>query len=113
MKELFSMWRHTRMVVLVAVSAAVFAAVLIVFKPIAQLIPGFTEIRPANALPILCSALFGPAAAWGAAFGNVIVDVRGAPLAFVRHAAAVEVLAESRGDVPDRRGRRWPCGRDG
>src|SRR5207237_1385035 len=32
------------------------------------------HFRPANALPIVCSFLFGPAAAWGAAFGNLIGD---------------------------------------
>ena len=32
MRELFTMWKYTRMVVLTAVSAAVYAAVLIPFK---------------------------------------------------------------------------------
>jgi len=64
------------MVVLTAVSAAVYAAVLIPFKPI-PIIPGFTEIRPANVLPIICSLMFGPAAAWGSAFGNLIGDFFG------------------------------------
>lgn len=64
------------MVVLVALCAAIYAAVLIPFKPI-PLIPGFTEIRPANALPIVFSLLFGPAGAWGAAFGNLIGDFFG------------------------------------
>ena len=31
MKEVFTMWRHTQMVVLVALSAAIYAAVLIPF----------------------------------------------------------------------------------
>ena len=57
------MWRHTRMVVLVGCIAAVYAAVLIPFKPI-PIIPGFTEIRPANVFPVICSLMFGPAAAW-------------------------------------------------
>jgi len=76
MKEIFTMWKYTRMVVLTAVSAAVYAAVLIPFKPI-PIIPGFTEIRPANVLPIICSLMFGPAAAWGSAFGNLIGDFFG------------------------------------
>src|SRR6185369_7079743 len=38
---------------------------------------GITEFRPANAVPVVCSFLFGPAAAWGAAFGNVIGDFFG------------------------------------
>jgi energy-coupling factor transport system substrate-specific component len=70
------MWGNTRMVVLVAISAAVYAAVLIPFKAI-QIVPGLAEIRPAAALPPLCSILFGPAGAWGAAFGNLIGDFFG------------------------------------
>ncbi len=78
MKEIFTMWKNTRMVVLVSVSAAVYAAVLIPFK-VATIIPGFTEIRPAMVLPIIFSFLFGPAGAWGAAFGNLIGDFFGIP----------------------------------
>ncbi len=36
-----------------------------------------TEVRPANAIPIVFALLFGPAAAWGAAFGNLIGDFFG------------------------------------
>lgn len=76
MIEVFTLWRHTRMVVLVALTAALYAAVLIPFKPI-PIVPGFTEIRPANVVPVVCSLLFGPAAAWGSAFGNLIGDFFG------------------------------------
>jgi energy-coupling factor transport system substrate-specific component len=61
------------MVVLTAMCASLFAAVLIPFMVI-PLIPGLTNFRPANALPVVFSFLFGPAAAWGAAFGNLIGD---------------------------------------
>jgi energy-coupling factor transport system substrate-specific component len=64
------------MVVLTAMCAALYAAILIPFK-IVPVIPGITEFRPANAVPVVCSFLFGPAAAWGAAFGNVIGDFFG------------------------------------
>jgi energy-coupling factor transport system substrate-specific component len=74
--ELFAVWRSTRMIVLTAISAALYAAVLIPFK-VVPLIPGITEFRPANAVPIVCSFLFGPAGAWGAAFGNLIGDFFG------------------------------------
>ncbi len=67
------MWSNTRMVVLTAMCASLYAAVLIPFM-VVPLIPGLTHFRPANALPIVCSFLFGPAAAWGAAFGNLIGD---------------------------------------
>lgn len=75
-KEVFKMWGNTRMIVLTAISAAVYAAVLIPFKAI-PIIPGVTELRPAIALPIVCSFMFGPAGAWGAAFGNLIGDFFG------------------------------------
>lgn len=77
MKELIKMWENTRMVVLVALIAALYAAILIPFKVAIPVIPGITEFRPANVIPIICSLMFGPAAAWGAAFGNLIGDFFG------------------------------------
>src|SRR5579862_4369662 len=74
--ELRAMWRNTRMIVLCAISAALYAAILVPFK-VVPLIPGVTELRPANAIPIVCSFLFGPAAAWGSAIGNMIGDFFG------------------------------------
>ena len=73
------MWRHTQMVVLVALSAAIYAAVLIPFKGFA-IIPGFTEVRPANVFPFVFGLLFGPAGAWGSAIGNLIGDFFGGTL---------------------------------
>ncbi len=64
------------MVVLVALSAAIYAAVLIPFKGFV-LIPGITELRPAGALPVVLGLFFGPAGAWGAAIGNLIGDFFG------------------------------------
>jgi len=74
--ELRLMWRNTRMVVLCVLSAALYAAVLVPFK-VVPLIPGVTEVRPGNAIPVVCSFLFGPAAAWGSAIGNMIGDFFG------------------------------------
>lgn len=76
MTDLGLVWRNTRMVVLSAICASLYAAVLIPFKVI-PLIPGVTEVRPANAIPVVCSFLFGPAAGWGAAIGNLIGDFFG------------------------------------
>jgi energy-coupling factor transport system substrate-specific component len=70
------MWRHTQMVVLVALSAAIYAAVLIPFKGF-PIIPGTIEIRPANVFPFVFGLLFGPAGAWGSAIGNLIGDFFG------------------------------------
>jgi energy-coupling factor transport system substrate-specific component len=80
MKEVFSMWKYTRMIILVALSAAIYAAFLIVFKAGIPIIPGITEIRPANVFPPVFSLLFGPAGAWGAAIGNLIGDLFGGSL---------------------------------
>ena len=68
------MWRNTRLVVFTAISASLYAAILIPFK-VLPLIPGVTEFRPANAVPVVCSFLFGPAAAFGSAIGNLIGDL--------------------------------------
>jgi energy-coupling factor transport system substrate-specific component len=76
MRDVIEMWAHTRMVVLAAMSASLYAAILIPFK-VLPIIPGVTEFRPANAVPVICSFLFGPAGAWGAAIGNVIGDFFG------------------------------------
>ena len=79
MRELFAMWRDTRMILLVAVVAAIYAAVLLPFK-LFTVIPGITSIRPANVFPVIFGIMFGPAAAWGAAIGNLIGDVFGGTL---------------------------------
>jgi len=76
MKEVFGMWKYTKMVVLVALSAAIYAALLIPFKALV-LIPGITELRPASAFPVVLGLLFGPAGAWGSAIGNLIGDLFG------------------------------------
>ncbi|MCH6557817.1 MAG: ATP-binding cassette domain-containing protein [Nitrospirae bacterium] len=57
--------------------AAVYAAILIPFKMGIPLVPGYAELRPANAFPIVASLLFGPVAAWGSGFGNLIGDCFG------------------------------------
>ncbi|PWT93240.1 MAG: hypothetical protein C5B54_02175 [Acidobacteria bacterium] len=76
MKELVQCWQHTRMIVLIGFCAAMFIAALLPTKPV-TIIPGITEIRPGAVVPIVLSIFFGPAAAWGAAFGNTIGDVMG------------------------------------
>jgi len=79
MREIITMWRDTRMIMLVAVVAAVYAAVLIPFKGL-TIIPGITSVRPANVFPVMFSLMFGPAAAWGSAIGNLIGDIFGGTL---------------------------------
>src|SRR5215210_2384888 len=76
MKEVLTMWRHTQLVVLVALSAAIYAAVLIPFQGF-TIVPGYISLRPANVFPVVFGLLFGPAGAWGAAIGNLIGDFFG------------------------------------
>ncbi len=76
MREVWRMWRYSTMVVMTVLTAATFAAILIPFKGV-PLIPGYTELRPANVIPLVFGLLFGPAGAWGAAFGNLIGDFFG------------------------------------
>ncbi len=75
--DLIGVWQDTRLIVVVAQIAAIYAAILIPFKAGIPIIPGFVELRPANAIPIVASLLFGPAAAWGAGIGNIIGDCFG------------------------------------
>jgi energy-coupling factor transport system substrate-specific component len=77
MKAVFTMWKETRMIILVAVTAAIYAAALIAFKTAIPLIPGITEVRVANIFPMVFGLLFGPAGAWGTAIGNLIGDLLG------------------------------------
>ena len=80
MKAAFTMWKNSRMIILVAVCAAIYGAALIAFKTAIPLIPGITELRVGNIFPIAFGLLFGPAGAWGTAFGNFIGDLFGGTL---------------------------------
>ena len=75
MKELVSMWKYPKMVALTALSAALYAAVLIPFKSF-QIMPGI-EVRVGTAIIPALGIFFGPAGAWGAAIGNIIGDFFG------------------------------------
>jgi energy-coupling factor transport system substrate-specific component len=74
------MWKNTRMIILTALSAAIYAAFLIAFKGGIVIVPGITEVRPANVFPPVFGLLFGPAGAWGSAIGNTIGDLFGGTL---------------------------------
>ncbi len=89
MRSLLLLWKDTRMIVLVAVCAAIYAATLIAFKTAIPLIPGITEVRVANIFPMVLGFLFGPAGAWGLAFGNLLGDIFGGTLTPVSAAGFV------------------------
>ena len=80
MKAALRMWKNTRMIILVAVCAAIYGAALIAFKTAIPIIPGITEVRVANIFPMVFGMLFGPAGAWGTGIGNLIGDIFGGTL---------------------------------
>lgn len=73
MKEVLTMWKNGQMVAITIVIAALYMTALIPFSGLV-IVPGFTTVRPANVLPVVFSLLVGPAAAWGAAIGNLLSD---------------------------------------
>lgn len=80
MKAALNMWKNTRMIILVAVCAAIYGAALIAFKTAIPFIPGITELRVANIFPMVFGLVFGPAGAWGTAIGNLLGDLFGGTL---------------------------------
>ena len=77
MWELVSMWRNPKMVALAALTAGLYAALLMPLADL-QALNGTVDLgRVGIAVPLVFSVLFGPAAAWGAAFGNLIRDALG------------------------------------
>ncbi len=64
-------------------SAALFFVVALPFKSLFTLLPGVTEIRPANMIPPILGLYFGPAAAWGISLGNLVSDITAGSGAFV------------------------------
>lgn len=76
MNEILRMWKYPKMILLTALIAVLYGAILIPFKSIV-LVPGFTELRPGSAFPVVAGLLFGPAGALGSAFGNLIGDLFG------------------------------------
>ncbi|WP_224449095.1 QueT transporter family protein [Haloprofundus salilacus] len=73
MDDIIEMWKDVRMVMLTVVIAAVYAAALIPSQGLV-ILPHLTTVRPGNVFPVVFSLLFGPAAAWGSAFGNLFSD---------------------------------------
>ena len=83
MKEIFTVFRRKSAWGHMLLSAVVFFAIALPFRSLFTLLPGVTEIRPANMVPPVFGILFGPAAAWGIAVGNLISDILSGSGAFV------------------------------
>lgn len=65
------------------ISAGIFFAVALPFKYLFSLVPGVTEIRPANVVPPVLGVLFGLPAAVGISLGNLISDILSGSDAFI------------------------------
>src|SRR5216684_3955570 len=74
MRALIQMWRHTRMIVMIGVVAAIYASAQVVLAPInLPLIPG-APFKIADLFTMLLGLLGGPAGALGLGIGNAIGD---------------------------------------
>jgi energy-coupling factor transport system substrate-specific component len=75
MRAVVTMWSNTRMIALVPVVAALYAAAEVALAPVSiVLIPGIVQFRASSILTMLLGLLFGPAGAWGVAIGNTVGD---------------------------------------
>lgn len=75
MKEIFWVFKDRRCLIRMVISGLLFVILSAPFKILFNLIPGVTEIRPANMLPVVFGLLWGPAGAWGTSLANVAADV--------------------------------------
>lgn len=76
MHELARVLVERRGITWVAITAVLYALVLIPFNQAGFVVAGI-PVRPAAALPVVLGILFGPAAAFGCAIGNVAGDIYG------------------------------------
>jgi energy-coupling factor transport system substrate-specific component len=76
MHEITRVWTERKGLIFIALSALMYALVLIPFNQVHWDIAGIS-IRPAAALPVVFGILWGPAAAWGLGIGNLSGDLYG------------------------------------
>jgi hypothetical protein len=76
MHELAGVWTDRKGLKWIAVSALLYALVLIPFNQLHWDFWGI-PVRPAAALPVVCGIFWGPAAAWGFGIGNIAGDLFG------------------------------------
>jgi energy-coupling factor transport system substrate-specific component len=76
MHELAAVWTERKGLAWIAVTALLYALLLIPFNQIHWVLAGIS-IRPAAALPVIFGILWGPAAAWGLGIGNIAGDFYG------------------------------------
>jgi energy-coupling factor transport system substrate-specific component len=74
MLDLIAMWKNPKMVAYLLLTAILYPALLYPFQQFSLFATHADYLRIAMGIPAAFSFLFGPAAAWGTAFGNLIYD---------------------------------------
>lgn len=75
MKEIFGVFKDKKCLVRMLISGVLFLALAAPFRALLSLVPGVTEVRPANMIPPVLGLIWGPAGAWGIAIANAISDI--------------------------------------
>lgn len=76
MRACVLMWKYPQMVVLTAVTAALYATAYIALSPFSiDLVPGVLSFSIRTIFPMVFGILLGPAGAWGLGIGNLIGDL--------------------------------------
>lgn len=75
MKDIFSVFKEKRWIARMVIAGVLFLACAAPFRMMLSLVPGMTEVRPANMIPVVFGILWGPAAAWGISIANAISDI--------------------------------------
>lgn len=75
MKEIFKPFMKKKWLLRMFFVGILFVVVAAPFKSILALIPGMTEVRPANMIPVVFGIMWGPAGAWGISIANAITDI--------------------------------------
>lgn len=75
MREIFYIWKDVKCLKRMLISGMLFLILAIPFKVLFSLVPGMTEVRPANMIPPVLGLIWGPAAAWGIAAANAVSDI--------------------------------------
>jgi energy-coupling factor transport system substrate-specific component len=74
MWDIISMWKNPKMIAFTALTALLYTALIYPFTQFNFFGGNADFLRVGTAIPAAFSFLFGPAAAWGTAIGNVIYD---------------------------------------
>ncbi|MDO4265428.1 MAG: SpoIIE family protein phosphatase [Eubacteriales bacterium] len=75
MRDILCVWTDRQCLKRMLISGALFLILAAPFRALFNLIPGVTEIRPANVLPVVFGLLWGPAGAFGTAIANAFSDI--------------------------------------